>query len=164
MKVVIMAGGRGTRIASVHSEVPKPMIPLKGKPILEYTIQMLKKQGYTEVIMVIGYLGHVIKDYFQDGSQWGINIEYIIEDTPLGTAGALFYLKDKITSDFLLLNGDIIFNINIERFYRAHMENGKTATIFTHPNSHPYDSGIIVADESGKVVRWLCKEDERLWY
>lgn len=100
MKVVIMAGGKGTRIASVNADVPKPMIPIDGKPILEYQINSLSAQGYREIILIIGHLGHVIRDYFSDGSNWNVDITYIEETTPLGTAGALFYLKGQITDDF----------------------------------------------------------------
>lgn len=164
MKVVIMAGGKGTRIASVNSEVPKPMIPIMDKPILEYEIEVLKKQGYTDIILIVGHLGHVIEEYFGDGSKFGVNIEYIVEDTPLGTAGALYLIKDKLTEDFLLLNGDIIFDIDVKRFYDYHIKRGGVATLFTHPNNHPYDSGIIIADDNGMVTNWLHKEDERLWY
>ncbi len=164
MKAIIMAGGKGTRIASVNAEVPKPMIPVLGKPILQYQIEALKAQGVTEIILVIGYLGHIVKEHFKDGNSFGVKISYIEEKEPLGTAGALYFLKDEITEDFLLLCGDLIFDIDIERFYCAHKKFGAVATLFTHPNSHPYDSGIIVADGNGKVTNWLHKEDERLWY
>jgi D,D-heptose 1,7-bisphosphate phosphatase len=164
MKVVMMAGGKGTRIASVNSEVPKPMIRIMGKPILEYEIESLKLQGYTDLILVVGHLGSVITDYFGDGSRFGVSIEYVVEEKPLGTAGALYLLKHKLKGDFLLLNGDIIFDINIDRFYRYHKERGGVATLFTHPNNHPYDSGIIITDNTGRVQNWLHKEDERLWY
>lgn len=164
MKAVIMAGGKGTRIASVNAEVPKPMIPVLGKPILQYQIEALKAQGVTEIILVIGHLGHIVKKHFKDGNSFGVKISYIEEKEPLGTAGALYFLKDEITEDFLLLCGDLIFDIDIERFYCAHKKFGAVATLFTHPNSHPYDSGIIVADGNGKVTNWLHKEDERLWY
>ncbi len=164
MKTVIMAGGKGTRIAKINSEIPKPMIEILGKPILRYQIECLKEQGMTDIILVVGHLGKVIQDYFKDGRSFGVAIEYIVEEEPLGTAGALFFLKDKIKEDFLLLNGDIIFNVDMHRFYDYHKERGGEATILTHPNNHPYDSGIIKADAEGKVVRWLHKEDERMYY
>lgn len=172
MKIVIMAGGKGTRIASVNSEVPKPMIRILNKPILEYQLECLRDQGCDEIILVIGHLGHVVQDYFGNGSgnspatgkPFGVKIEYVVESSPLGTAGALYLLKDKLGKDFLLLCGDVIFDIDINRFYRFHKERGGVATLFTHPNSHPYDSGIIMADASGKVTNWLHKEDPRKWY
>lgn len=164
MKTVIMAGGRGTRIASVNSEVPKPMIPLAGKPVLQYEIEALRAQGIGEITLVTGYLGQVIEDYFGDGSAFGVTITYLREQTPLGTAGALYYLKEGLEEDILLLNGDVIFDIDVGRFYRAHKEHGGLATVLTHPNSHPYDSAIIVADGGGRVTQWLHKEDERKYY
>lgn len=167
-----MAGGKGTRIASVNAEVPKPMIQILNKPILEYQLECLRDQGYRDIILVIGHLGHVVREYFGDGSgispatgkPFGVSIEYIVETEPLGTAGALYLLKEKLGEDFLLLCGDVIFDIDVDRFYRFHKARGGVATLFTHPNSHPYDSGIIMADESGKVTNWLHKEEPRQWY
>lgn len=164
MKVVIMAGGKGTRIASFNSEVPKPMISMLGKPILYYGIECLKKQGFYEFIIVVGHLGDIIKGYFGDGSAFGVQISYITETEPLGTAGALYFLKNELTEDFLVLNGDIIFDVDVHRFLTYHREKGGIATIFIHPNSHPYDSGIILTDEDGCVKGWLHKEEKRLWY
>ncbi len=164
MVAVIMAGGKGTRIQEINSEIPKPMISVLGKPILQYQIEALARQGVKDVVLVIGHLGHVIKNYFSDGKNFGIRIKYIEESEPLGTAGALYLLKEEISDDFLLLCGDLIFDIDIKKFYAAHKKYGGKVTLFTHPNSHPYDSGIIVADENGKVTDWLHKEDKRHWY
>lgn len=172
MKTVIMAGGKGTRIASVNAEVPKPMIRILDKPILEYQLECLRDQGYRDIILVIGHLGHVVRAYFGDGSgvspatgkPFGVSIEYVVETEPLGTAGALYLLKEKLGEDFLLLCGDVIFDIDVDRFYRYHKARGGVATLFTHPNSHPYDSGIIMADGSGRVTNWLHKEEPRQWY
>lgn len=173
MKTVIMAGGKGTRIASVARDIPKPMIPIAGKPVLEHELECLREQGFTDVILTVSHLGHVIMDYFGDGSgispatgkPFGVKIEYFVEKEPLGNAGALFCLKDRLTENFLLLNADAIFDIDFSRFVACHREKDGLATLFTHPNSHPYDSGLIVADENGSVTRWLTKEDERpQWY
>lgn len=158
MKVIIMAGGKGTRVAEINSEIPKPMLPIAGKPVLAHQIDCLRRQGFDDITLVIGHLGHVIKDYFND------SVKYIEEYEPLGTAGALFFLKAVIDNDFLLINGDIIFDIDIKRFIQAHKTHGGLATIFTHPNNHPYDSSIVIADTAGKVTKWLTKEDERTWY
>ena len=164
MQAVIMAGGKGTRIASINSDVPKPMIIICGKPILLHQVECLKRQGITEIILVIGHLGHIIKDYFKDGKEFGVSIQYIEETVPLGTAGALYYLKDIIKDDFLLINGDIIFDVDFERFMQYHKEKGGYATILTHPNSHPYDSGLVFTDKERFVTKWLHKEDERTYY
>lgn len=164
MIAVIMAGGKGTRIASINSLVPKPMIKIFNKPILQYQIETLKNQGIKDFILVVGHLKEQIVDYFKSGESFGVNIEYIEETTPLGTAGSLFYLKNCINEDFLLLNGDTLFNIDINRFYEAHKNNNCLVTILTHPNSHPYDSGIIVSDDKGLVLKWYTKEEERTYY
>lgn len=163
MTIIIMAGGKGTRISSVNSEIPKPMITLFGKPVLEYQLENIKAQGYKEVIIVVGYLKSAVMNYFGDGSRWGMKIHYIEEDSPLGTAGALYFFKNKI-EDMLLLNGDIIFDIDIHRMYAWHKKKEGTATLLVHPNDHPYDSGIIVADKNGCVTDWLHKESPRQWY
>lgn len=172
MKVVIMAGGRGTRISSVASDIPKPMIKISGKPILEHEIECLRDQGFTDIILTVSHLGQIIMDYFGDGSKlssatqkpFGVHIEYFNEETPLGNAGALFRLKDQLTEDFLLLNADSIFDVDFNRFAAYHKQKGGLVTLFTHPNSHPYDSGLIIADKNGAVQGWLAKEDKRPEY
>lgn len=164
MKVVIMAGGKGTRIQSVASDIPKPMIKIDGVPVLEHEIRDLKKQGFTDIIITISHLGNIIMDYFGDGSRFGVHIEYYNENQPLGNAGALFKIKKKLTDDFLLLNADAIFDVDFNRFVKYHKNCGGLVTLFTHPNSHPYDSGLIVADENGAVKQWLAKEDVRPLY
>lgn len=161
MIAVIMAGGKGTRIASVSTEVPKPMIPLCGKPVLEWQLECLKAQNITEILLVTGHLHQVILDYFGDGSRMGMQISYLVEESPLGTAGAFYYLKDRLDGDFLLLNGDVMFDVDFARFVQAHQHYGGAATIFTHPNQHPYDSAIVVCKENGQVVNWLHKEEKK---
>lgn len=161
MKTVIMAGGKGTRIASVAKNIPKPMIPIAGKPILEHEIESLKKQGFEDIVLTIGYLGNIIMDYFGDGSNFGVNISYYYEKEPLGNAGALFKIKDNLSDDFLLLNADAMFDIDFKRFVDFHYSCGGLVTLFTHPNSHPYDSGLIVANDNNCVIEWLAKDDDR---
>ena len=165
MKTVIMAGGKGTRISSVVSDIPKPMIKIEGKPVLEREIECLRDQGFTDLIITVSHLAEHIISYFGDGSSFGVQIEYFVEETPLGNAGALFKIRDKLDSDFLLLNADSIFDIDFNRFVDYHKAKGGLVTLFTHPNSHPYDSGVIVAGASGNVERWLTKEDiHPQWY
>ena len=172
MKVVIMAGGRGTRISSVANDIPKPMIKIQGKPVLEHELECLREQGFTDIIMTVSHLGHIIMEYFGDGSKispvtgapFGVHIEYFNEKVPLGNAGALFQLKDKLTDDFLLLNADSVFDVDFKRFVAYHRMKGGLVTLFTHPNSHPYDSGLIITDEDNAVLKWMAKEDERPRY
>lgn len=172
MKVVIMAGGKGTRISSVASDIPKPMIKVEGIPVLEREIECLKNQGFDDIILTVSHLGNIIMDYFGDGSgnspvtgePFGVHIDYYFEEEPLGNAGALFKIKDKLTSDFLLLNADAMFDVDFNRFVAFHRKHGGLVTLFTHPNSHPYDSGLIIANKNGSVEKWLAKEDERPQY
>jgi len=163
MQVVIMAGGKGTRVSSIASDIPKPMIPICGRPILEHQIECLKKNGLTEIILVIGHLGGYIKDYFGNGGRFGCGISYYDETEPLGTAGALYKLKN-ISDDFILLNGDIIFDIDFQRMINFHREKKAQVTLAVHPNSHPFDSALIVTNDNNQVTRWLNKEDERAYY
>lgn len=175
MKVVVMAGGKGTRIASIKNDVPKPMIEIGGKPILQWQIENLKACGLTDIILVIGHLGHIIQNYFEDGSAFGVHISYFIEKTPLGTAGALFKMP-QLTEDFLLMCGDVILDVDFNRLIDFHRKNKALASLMAHPNDHPYDSSLLVTEilppqESGglpvdthRVIHWLNKEDERYYY
>ncbi|HJC24894.1 MAG TPA: HAD-IIIA family hydrolase [Candidatus Eisenbergiella merdavium] len=164
MKAVFMAGGKGTRITSVASDIPKPMIQIAGKPVLEHEIECLRSQGITDLIITISHLGHRIREYFGDGSRFGVKIQYFDETAPMGNAGALFKLKEELTEDFLLLNADVLFDVDLIRMIDYHQKKGGCITVFTHPNSHPYDSGLVVADENMAVLQWLTKEDERPRY
>lgn len=164
MRAVITAGGKGTRVASVNSAIPKPMLLICGKPVLLHQIECLRRQGITEITLTISHLGEQISNFFGDGSQFGVQIDYIRENEPLGTAGALYYLKGKATDDFLLLNGDLIFDVDFQRLMEFHKSKGAAVTLLAHPNDHPYDSSIILADRNGRVTGWLTKEDKRGWY
>lgn len=172
MKVVIMAGGRGTRITSVARDIPKPMIKIGDKPVLEHELECLRSQGFTDIIITVSHLGHIIMDYFGDGSKvspatgkpFGVHIEYYFEKEPLGNAGALFKIKEKFTEDFLLLNADALFDVDFNRFVDYHRQHGALVTLFVHANDHPYDSGLLVVDKDNYVQQWLTKEDARPQY
>ena len=157
MKVVVIAGGQGTRIAAVNSEIPKAMIPIDGKPILEYEVEMAKRYGFTEFLFIIGYMGDQISDYFGDGSKWGVSIEYFKEEKPLGTAGALGYLKEKLTEDFFVFYGDTVMDFDMMAMLEYHQSKHADATLFLHPNDHPYDSDIVDLDSEGKVRKFFNK-------
>lgn len=164
MKTVIMAGGKGTRIQSIAADIPKPMISIEGIPVLEREIRSLHDQGFTDLIITVSHLGSLIMDYFGDGSKFGVRIEYYKEETPLGNAGALFKLRDKLSNPFLLLNADVVFDVDFNRFVSFHHSHDGLVTLFTHPNNHPYDSALIIANKNGMVEKWLTKEDERPEY
>lgn len=167
MTAVILAGGRGTRIAPLYPGIPKPMIPLDGVPVLERQLRCLYGQGIREAVLVTGYLHQAAFDRFGDGERLGMRLTYIVEEEPLGTAGALYYLQKQLREDFLLINGDLLFEIDLARFRAAHRatrERGGLATILIHPNRHPYDSALVETDTEGRVTGWLHREDPRQWY
>lgn len=164
MKVVMMAGGRGTRISGLYPDLPKPLIPIDGTPVLEREICSLRDQGFEEFILTVSYRGDQIIRCLGDGSRLGVSIQYYREEQPLGNAGALFQLKGQLTDDFLLLNADAVFDVDFNRMIAFHRAHGGLVTLFTHPNSHPYDSGLLIADENHAVVQWLAKEDARPAY
>jgi len=166
-----MAGGKGTRIAERFPDIPKPLIPIKDKngiekPVLEWELLSLRSQGFREILVTISYMSEKIQEYFGDGSSLDMEISYYIEDRPLGNAGALFKIRSWLGSEpFLLLNADVVFDIDFNRMVSFHRQKGGLVTLFTHPNSHPYDSGLIVANENNEVEQWLAKEDVRPeWY
>jgi D,D-heptose 1,7-bisphosphate phosphatase len=159
-----MAGGKGTRIASIAPDIPKPMITVDGKPVLERQIECLARNNISEIIIVTGHLGGVIKDYFSDGRGFGCRITFFEEVVPLGSAGALYEIQDELDDDFLLINGDIIFDVDFERFIGFYRRCGAEAALAVHPNSHPFDSALIETDGEGRVVAWLNKEDPREYY
>ena len=162
---LVLAGGMGTRLREITKDlVPKPMAVIAGKPILEHTINKLKQNGITEIVISVGYLHEVIEDYFKDGKSFGVDISYIVETEPLGSGGALYYLKDKFDSDFLVCPGDAIFDIDIDRMYQYHKAHDALITLFSHPNIHPYDSDLIITDGNGKVLGFDKKTNTRDYF
>ena len=163
MHAVIMAGGKGTRLASLNAEIPKPMFPVTGRPILEYQIESLVKSGVKDITLIVGYLKEIIKEHFGNGSKFGVRINYIEESEPHGTAGALYYLKNE-PDDFILVFGDLILDIDFNRFMSFHKEHESTITLFGHPNSHPYDSDVIEVGENHRVSGIISKKIKRNFY
>lgn len=164
MKAVIQAGGKGTRVSSLTGDIiPKPMLEIDGYPILYHQIMNLKKSGIKDILIIVGHLGHVIKEYFQDGTKFDINIDYYEEDPlePLGTAGALYYLKDRIQDDYIFLLADVFIDIDFNRMIKYHQEKNAGITLFTHPNSHPYDSDLVVCDDNNLVKGFDSKNNNR---
>ena len=164
---VIMAGGKGSRLRSItNDEIPKPMVPVDGKPLLEYQVEALKEYGIKKIVMIVGHLGEKIMDHFKDGKDFGVDVDYIVEKDPLGTAGAFYYLKDKTDAkDFLLVFGDVFFDIDFDRMEDFHFKNDALTTLLAHPNGHPYDSDLIQTDDNGKVIGFDSKNNVRdYWY
>ena len=162
MKTVIMAGGKGTRIASLCRELPKPMLPLSGVPVLEREIAVLRRQGFTDIILVVGHLGEAIRAHFGDGAAFGVQISYVVEQAPLGTAGALALLRETLAGeDCLLLCGDLLFDVDLHRFLAFHRARGGLATVLTHPNDHPHDSTVIRTEKDGRATALLPPDEAR---
>lgn len=164
---VIQAGGKGTRMLSLtKDEIPKPMLNLDGKPMIQWQIENVKKYGINEFVIIVGHLGEKIEEYFGDGAKFGVTIRYIEEKEPLGSAGALFYLNNMYSyKDFILIFGDVMFCIDWNRMISFHEKNGGEATLLAHPNSHPYDSDLLIINTNDEVIGIDSKNNERnYWY
>src|SRR5574344_596574 len=161
MIALIQAGGAGTRLKSITGDLPKPMVPICGKPILQWQIENLKASGCNHVILVVSKNGTAVQDYFGFGDKFGIKIEYIVEQEPLGTGGALYFASKMIDEDFALLFGDLMIDVDWNRFFAFHQKREALIPAFAHPNGHPADSDVLVADADGKVRKMLSKHDPR---
>lgn len=157
MKAVILAGGKGTRLGNLTKDIPKPMIPLLGKPLVEYQVELLSRYGFSEIIFVVNHLGDTIEQHFKDGSAFGIKISYFHESEPLGTVGGVKEIEDQLQKDFLVLYGDVMMEMDLNRLLNFHHEKNSEATLVVHPNDHPYDSDLVEIDEDQRVVKVLPK-------
>lgn len=165
MQALILAGGKGTRLSELtKNEIPKPMVKMLGKPLLEYAIDRLKENGITDIFISIGHLHEKIEEYFGNGEKFGVNITYLCENEPLGSGGALYFLKGKIDDDFVVCSADAIFDIDIKRMYEFHKSKDALITLFAHPNLHPYDSDLIITDDNDCVLEINSKNNVRNFY
>lgn len=164
MYSVIQAGGAGTRLKTITGDLPKVMVELNGKPIIEWQIESLKRSGIQDLVIIISKNGKLISDYCGDGKKFGVNISYIKEESPLGTAGGLYFAKEIIKDDFILCFGDLMLDVDWMRFQRFHKEKGSSLTAFAHPNSHPFDSDLLVTDDEEKIIKIDSKHNVRDYY
>lgn len=146
-KVVLMVGGLGTRLRPLTETIPKPMLIVGNKPILETIVESFKNYGFTNFVLSVNYKKEMIMDYFQDGSHLGVNIEYIEETKRLGTAGALSLLADKPTEPFFVMNGDLLTKINFEQLLDFHNETDSTATMCVREYEYQIPYGVIETDD-----------------
>lgn len=158
---VIIAGGKGTRLSHLTKEIPKPMIEIGGKPIIEHQIEEFSKNGITDIIITVSHLKEVIINYLGNGEKYGLSIRYIEEPELLGTCGAFYLLKELIKKDFLVAYGDVLFSLDLNRFVKFHEEKDALITLVSHPNSHPYDSDLIVENDDNQVVAINGKKTDR---
>ena len=143
---MILAGGKGSRMGNITKDIPKPMVLLDNRPILEYQIELLKKYDLKDITILTGYKGNVIKDYFTTGENWDVKINYFSDPKPLGTAGSVKEIENFIIGPFLLLYGDTMVDINLTDLIHYHEQNEGIATLVAHPNDHPQDSDLLDID------------------
>lgn len=159
MKAVIMAGGEGSRLRPLTIARPKPMVPLVNKPVLAHIIDLLKRYGIDEVVITLQYLSDIIQDYFGDGSEFDIKINYSVEDVPLGTAGSVKRASKYLCDDepFLVISGDALTDINLQEVIDFHMEKQAPATVTLARVVNPLEYGVVIIDDEGKIVRFIEK-------
>jgi len=157
MKAVIMAGGEGTRLRPLTVNRPKPMVPLCDRPLLEYTIDLLRKYGFNDITMTLHYLPRVVMDHFEDGSSYGVKIEYSIEDRPLGTAGGVKKALDEIDETVLVFSGDILTDVDLGTLLRFHKRTGAWVTMALTKVKYPTEYGIALLNEESRIVKYLEK-------
>ena len=151
-QLVILAGGKGTRLKDRLGDLPKPMIPIAGKPLLEHQIELARAHGFTDVLLFVHYRADLIQEHLGDGSRLGLRLKYIVETEPLGTAGATLAGFDQLADRFAMMYGDTMVNIDLTRLWNAHESSGADATLFLHPNNHPLDSDLVEMDAADWVT------------
>jgi NDP-sugar pyrophosphorylase family protein len=161
MKAVIMAGGKGTRLQPYTAVFPKPLMPLGDMPVLELLLRQLRDAGITDVYLAVNHLHHLIRAFCGDGSRFGLNIEYSLENSPLGTAGPLGALVDDVGEDFIVTNGDLLTTLNLRQFIDSHLTSGSAATIGTYEREVKIDFGLLQTDESMRLLGYLEKPVSR---
>ena len=160
MKAVIMAGGQGTRLRPLTSEQPKPMIPVVNVPCMEHIVNLLKRHGFEKVVATLEYMPEVIRGHFGDGSPWGVEMEYSVEEEPLGTAGSVKYVEGKLGERFVVVSGDALTDVDLGAVVRFHEERGADVTLVLKKVDDPSEFGIVVLGDDGSVQRFLEKPDE----
>jgi len=157
MKAVIMAGGEGTRLRPLTCDLPKPMVPVLNRPVIEHIINLLRKHNITDIAATLAYLPEKIKDYLGTGEEFGINIKYFIEETPLGTAGSVKNAKNFLTEDFVVISGDALTDINITKALDFHRKNQALATLVLKRVNVPLEYGVVVTAKDGHILKFLEK-------
>jgi D,D-heptose 1,7-bisphosphate phosphatase len=151
-QLVILAGGKGTRLKDRLGDLPKPMIPIAGKPLLEHQIELAHAHGFTDALLFVHYRADLIQQHLGDGSRFGLRLKYIVEPEPLGTAGATLAGFDQLAERFAMMYGDTMVNVDLSRLWNAHETSGANATLFLHPNNHPLDSDLVEMDAANWVT------------
>jgi NDP-sugar pyrophosphorylase family protein len=156
MKAVILAGGKGTRLSPYTKVLPKPLMPIGDMPILEVILRQIKLAGIQDVVLTVGHLSELLRTFFQDGSRLGLNISYNYEDTPLGTAGPIAFVRD-LDETFLVMNGDVLSTVSLAGLMQFHKAQNAIATIATHHRRVKVDLGVIQWDGDDRVTGYIEK-------
>ena len=157
MKAVIMAGGFGTRLRPLTTHIPKPLVPVGNVPIMEHTVRLLKRHGFTDLLVLLYFLPETITGYFGDGSRWGVRMTYATPTADLGTAGAVKFAAGDLGEPVLVISGDVLTDFDLQAAVRSHQERGAEASIVLTRVDSPLAYGIVITDESGRIVRFLEK-------
>lgn len=162
MKAVILAGGRGTRLLPYTTVLPKPLMPVGDRPILDIVMRQLRRDGFTEITLAVSYLAELLMAYFGDGARFGLSIRYSREEKPLGTAGPLG-LVDGLTEPFLLMNGDILTDLDFGAMVEAHRKENRLATVAVCRRSTTVDQGVVQFDAASRLTDYAEKPTTRFW-
>ena len=155
MKAVVMAGGEGSRLRPLTSSLPKPLVPVAGRPIMEHILLHLRRHQLRDVVATVQYMGASIRNYFGDGSDQGVALTYSVEDSPLGTAGSVMLARPQLAETFVVISGDSLTDIDLGAAARFHRERKAIATIVLKPVPNPLEYGVVVVDEGGAVQRFI---------
>jgi mannose-1-phosphate guanylyltransferase/phosphomannomutase len=158
VKAVIMAGGEGTRLRPLTSNQPKPMMPIANRPMMEHIVELLKEHGFDDIVVTVAFLANTIRNYFGDGSEFGVRMVYATEETPLGTAGSVRNAMEQLKDErFLVISGDVLTDIDLSAVVKYHEEKGAMATIGLKAMDNPLEFGIVITNEDGSIERFLEK-------
>jgi D,D-heptose 1,7-bisphosphate phosphatase len=157
VKAIILAGGKGTRMGHLTTEIPKPMLLVGDEPVLVHQIRLLKRFDITDITILVNYLKNQIIEILGDGSQFGVSVTYFDEHEPLGTVGGIKEIEDKLVDDFLVFYGDVMINMHLGRLIGFHEKKNSECTLVLHPNDHPFDSDLVETDSHGSVTRFFPK-------
>jgi NDP-sugar pyrophosphorylase family protein len=158
MRAVILAGGKGTRLRPYTAEIPKPLVPVGDRPIIEILLLCLKKHGVARATVAVNHLAHMIQAVLGDGRRFGVAVDYSLEDQPLSTIGPLRLIRD-LPDHFLVVNGDIITDLDFAKLYEAHLAGGAKLTVATHKRTHRVDYGVLEIGTGGRAVGFREKPD-----
>ena len=157
MQGIIMAGGFGVRLRPLTINIPKPMVPLANIPVLGHVVELLKKYGVDDLIVLLYLQPEIIKGFLGDGSRFGVKIKYLLPEEDLGTAGAVKYAQKHITDTFFVISADLVTDINLQNAYTFHKEKDALATIALYQVADPLHYGVVITDDEGRITRFLEK-------